>query len=203
MTEIDLVREIRDYCQAHADAATAQKYARYFKEGYDAWGFLDAKHPFFAEKEPEWRAKYASLGLNGFLKAGALLFQSGKYEEGSVAIRFIKPYCDKLNARALRGLARWFENGIVTGRTPTSCVAKSSPRSSPPAPDTIHATQPARVTAAASRKRRQGTRARAPRSGLCRLRISAVAWNQSFTGLRYRCGRPFFNSSTCSNRLTP
>ena len=112
MTEIDLVREIRDYCQAHADAAAAQKYARYFKEGYDAWGFLDAKHPFFAEKEPEWRAKYASLGSNGFLKAGALLFQSGKYEEGAVAIRFVKPDRDKLNARALRGLARWFDNGI-------------------------------------------------------------------------------------------
>jgi len=112
MTENDLVREIRDYCQAHADPAAATKYARYFNEGYDAWGMLHAQHPFFNEKESEWKAKYSSLGLPGFLKSGALLFESGKYEEGAIAIRFVKPYRDKINAKALRGLGRWFEGGI-------------------------------------------------------------------------------------------
>ncbi len=32
------VAEIRRFCESHSDPARAQKYARYFVEGYDAYG---------------------------------------------------------------------------------------------------------------------------------------------------------------------
>ena len=90
LTGKQLAAEIRSYCAAHANEALAQKYARYFKEGYDAWGLLDARHEFWTVKEPEWRQRYARQGLKGFLQLGEDLFSSGKYEEGALAIRLVK-----------------------------------------------------------------------------------------------------------------
>ena len=77
----DLASEIRAWCAAHQDPKQAGKWARYFREGYDAWGLLDKDHPIWNDKQQEWLESYAGLGLRGFLKAGELLFQSGKYEE--------------------------------------------------------------------------------------------------------------------------
>lgn len=112
-TAVDaLAAEIRAYCEAHANPQMAAKYARYFREGYDAWGLLDARHPIWTEKEPEWRERYRRIGLRGFLKIGETLFASGKYEEGALAIRFVRAYRDELDAAAVTKLARWFDGGI-------------------------------------------------------------------------------------------
>lgn len=123
-----LVTEIREYCAAHADATQAAKYARYFREGYDAWGLLSDKHPFFNEKQQEWLERYRALGLPGFLQAGEMLFASGKYEEGALAIRFAAHYLDQFGARSLDGLARWFKAGIGNwAHTDTLCGLVISP----------------------------------------------------------------------------
>ena len=108
----DLVAEIRAYCAAQQDPKKAGKWERYFREGYDAWGLLDKDHPIWNQKQQEWLESYGGLGLRGFLKAGELLFQSGKYEEGALAIRFLKTRRDELDASAVGALAKWFEAGI-------------------------------------------------------------------------------------------
>jgi 3-methyladenine DNA glycosylase AlkD len=108
----DLASEIRAYCAAHQDPGKAGKWARYFREGYDAWGLLDKDHPIWNEKQKEWLNSYGGLGVRGFLKAGRLLLQSGKYEEGALAIRFLKERRDQLDASSLGELAKWFEAGI-------------------------------------------------------------------------------------------
>jgi 3-methyladenine DNA glycosylase AlkD len=46
------------------------------------------------------------------VKAGALLFAGGKYEEGALAIRFIQAFRDKLDAKAVASLDKWFAAGI-------------------------------------------------------------------------------------------
>jgi 3-methyladenine DNA glycosylase AlkD len=107
-----LVAEIRAWCAAHQDPKKACKWVRYFREGYDSWGLLDKDHPIWNEKQREWLESYAGLGLRGFLKAGELLFQSGKYEEGALAIRFLKTRRDELDANSVGKLAKWFEAGI-------------------------------------------------------------------------------------------
>ncbi len=107
-----LAADVRDYCSAHADPSQAQKWARYFKEGYDAWGLLDAKDPLWNQKQTEWLEKFQGLGLSGFLKAGELLFTSGKYEEGALAIRFLTRHRDEIDGRTFGGLSKWFEAGI-------------------------------------------------------------------------------------------
>jgi 3-methyladenine DNA glycosylase AlkD len=108
----DLVTEIRAYCAANQDPKKAGKWARYFREGYDAWGLLDKEHPIWNEKQQEWLESYGGLGLSGFLKAGELLFRSGKYEEGAMAIRFLKARRDDLDATSVGKLGKWFEAGI-------------------------------------------------------------------------------------------
>jgi 3-methyladenine DNA glycosylase AlkD len=107
-----LTAEVREYCAAHADPSKTQKWQRYFTEGFDAWGLLDPKDPLFNAKQAEWFEKYSGLGLRGFLKTGELLFTSGKYEEGSLAIRLLKEYRDEIDSRAVAGLAKWFKAGI-------------------------------------------------------------------------------------------
>lgn len=107
-----LALEIRRYCAAHANSKLATRYARYFKEGYEAWGLLDKNHPLWNEKQKEWLDRYRSLGLSGFLKLGELLFASGKYEEGSLAIRFVVSYREKLDVRSFARLGKWFQAGI-------------------------------------------------------------------------------------------
>lgn len=107
-----LAAEIRTYCAANANPELAAKYARYFKEGYDAWGLLDRNHPFFNEQQDAWLKAHAHWGPKGFLLLGEALFASGKFEEGSIAISFLKSFSAQIDARTLPGIARWFDAGI-------------------------------------------------------------------------------------------
>jgi 3-methyladenine DNA glycosylase AlkD len=108
-----LRREINEYCAAHADTTQAGRYARYFTEGYDAWGLMGNKHALWTEMEPEWIERYGGIGLRGFPKLGEMLFRDGKYEEGALAIRFVKHFREEIDAKALDGLAKWFAAGIA------------------------------------------------------------------------------------------
>lgn len=108
----DLVAEAQKYYAAHANPAMANKWARYFAEGYDAWGLLDKGNPFFSTQREEWLNEYATLGLNGFLSAGAELCRGGKCEEASISILFLKHYREALDGRALVRLAKRFEGGM-------------------------------------------------------------------------------------------
>lgn len=87
----------------------ATKWSRYFTEGYDAWGLVDGKHAFWNEQQAEWLARYSDLKVRGFLKAGELLFESGKYEEGAIAIRFLAANREDLDPTSVPALARWFK----------------------------------------------------------------------------------------------
>ena len=135
-----LAAEIRAYCQTHADPKQAGKYARYFKEGYDSWGLLNQDHPLWQQQQAAWLEEYRGMGIRGFLKLGEILFQSPKYEEGSLAIRFLIQFRDQLDARTVPTLAKWFEAGIgnwahtdvlcgeilapliASGQIPTACL---------------------------------------------------------------------------------
>jgi 3-methyladenine DNA glycosylase AlkD len=112
LTPAQLVSAVREYCRTHAQPERAGKWARYFSEGYDSWGLLDKGHPIFTTQLEAWAAEFASLGLPGLLEAGRELFQSGKYEEGSVAILLVKPYREQIKASTLPGVAGWFDGGI-------------------------------------------------------------------------------------------
>jgi 3-methyladenine DNA glycosylase AlkD len=107
-----LAVEIRQYCEAHANPKQAAKWARFFTEGYDAWGF-DPKHPFFTEKQPEWRERYAKEGLPWFLKLGEVLVAGSKYEEIGLAILLVRYLRSDFDQKTFAQLDKWFNAGIA------------------------------------------------------------------------------------------
>lgn len=109
---MQLVAEIREYCAAHANPENASKFSRYFKEGYDAWGIIGDRQELWVQKEPEWIERYQDLNLSGFLFLGNLLFASGKYEEGALAIRFVSKRLSDFSLASLQGIEVWFDVGI-------------------------------------------------------------------------------------------
>jgi 3-methyladenine DNA glycosylase AlkD len=110
-TMIDsLLGEIRSGLKAKADPARVKKYARFFVEGYDAYG-VDLKG--MREERERWFREYqAELGLEGFLQAGKLLVQSGKYEEGFIAIDLIYPYRKNFTPAVFDRLGSWLDDGF-------------------------------------------------------------------------------------------
>ncbi len=122
-----LAADIRTYCAAHADPNKAQKWSRYFKEGYDAWGLLEKDDPFWNAKQTEWFEANRDLGIRGFLRLGNILFESGKYEEGSLAIRFMKQLRDELDAATFPLLGQWFEGIRNWAHTDVLCSEVIAP----------------------------------------------------------------------------
>ncbi|MFB3906499.1 MAG: DNA alkylation repair protein [Acidobacteriota bacterium] len=104
------VSEMRAFCQANADRAVVARYAKYFKEGYDGYGIDREIWEQHADRICE---KYrGELGLGGLLRLGQVLFESGKYEEGSFAIRSITPFVRDFTAEVFKGVGVWLEKGV-------------------------------------------------------------------------------------------
>lgn len=105
-----IVKDIRGYCVAHSNPARAGKYAKFFTEGYDAYG-LDKDE--LAQLLEEINAKYGrDLDPAGALRLGDLLLESGKYEEASFAVVMLKWYEDDYSIDTFNHLGQWLENGI-------------------------------------------------------------------------------------------
>jgi len=104
------VEDIRAFCRANADPKTVAKYAKYFKEGYDGYGI--SKEVWEANRTRFYEKYRDRLTLDGFLRLGQLLFESGKYEEGSAAIVSIKPLLGQFTAETYQGIGAWLEKGV-------------------------------------------------------------------------------------------
>lgn len=116
----DLRREIRGWCEKHADPKQAAKYARFFREGWDAWGVRDDEE--WAEQRRRWLKKYADLKLAGFLRLGEDLFATGKYEEGSTGLWLVAQHKAQFNKNTLRAAGKWFSAGVNNwAHTDTIC----------------------------------------------------------------------------------
>jgi 3-methyladenine DNA glycosylase AlkD len=103
------LQEIRDFCLAHADPARVQKYARYFVEGYDAYGI---EQKVYEEQRDRWIKEFVGdLDFDGFLTLGEALLKNGKYEEASFAIGFAAAFPEEYSSIVLERLGNWLEEG--------------------------------------------------------------------------------------------
>jgi 3-methyladenine DNA glycosylase AlkD len=103
--------EVRAYCIAHADPVLVRKYAKFFKEGYDAYG-IDHKDPSWESQNKEWAARLRAAGPTAYLDAGDILTRTGKYEEASAAILCAAAMRDRYTPAAFKRIGTWFEGGI-------------------------------------------------------------------------------------------
>lgn len=101
-----IFNDIRKYCLKHSDPKLADRYARYFKEGYDAYGLTEK---LLHEKVNHIFEEYCSIGIKGFLETGDLLLASGKYEEASFAILLLEKNKSEFSKATLKHLSKWLE----------------------------------------------------------------------------------------------
>ncbi len=103
------LKEIRDFCLAQADPARVPKYARYFVEGYDAYGI---EQKVYEKQRDRWIKEFAGdLDFDGFLTLGEALLKNGKYEEASFAIGFAAAFPEEYSSGVLERLGHWLEEG--------------------------------------------------------------------------------------------
>jgi len=103
-----LYRDIKDFCKAHADEALVKKYARYFREGYDAYGLSTP----LLQGKVDAVLSYRGMSMDLILKTSEYLVGSGKYEETYFAILLLKAYSREFDADLLPKIAHWFDIGI-------------------------------------------------------------------------------------------
>jgi 3-methyladenine DNA glycosylase AlkD len=109
MNPSEFYSDIHQYCVKNANEAIAQKYSRYFKEGYDAYG-LDQQKMDAKIKELVARPE---LELSLVLNTAPLLMETGKYEETSFALLLTFEFRREFSMSTFDHVQSWFDIGIV------------------------------------------------------------------------------------------
>lgn len=108
-TPVTIFAEIRKFCRANGQDDVIRKYAKYFTEGYDAYGV----DPRILENQRDlWMERYR-LGLQGYLTLGDLLVKGGKHEEAGLAIWFVASFKKEFTPGVLRRLGSWLDTGLA------------------------------------------------------------------------------------------
>lgn len=118
MNAKDLFDELRAYCQANADVKVVEKYSRYFKEGFDAYGLTSE----LMTKKADEVVSREGMNLNLVLEVAPLLIKTGKYEETSFAYLFCKAFEKDFTRETFDAIEKWFSVGIINwGHTDVIC----------------------------------------------------------------------------------
>lgn len=105
-----ILERIRAFCRANADERVVAKYAKYFREGYDAYG-VDGE--LSSGEAKRIYSEYAStLGFEGFADLCSLLMESGKYEESGFALRFMGFFKKDFSRRTFDLVGEWYEGRV-------------------------------------------------------------------------------------------
>jgi len=105
-----ILKQAEDYFRQHANPELVAKYSRYFKEGYDAYGIADEELDTLVKQV---EAAHPDFPLGQILELGLLLFQTGKYEAGSLAIRLLNRKKVEFDHQTITGLKDWFDRGVT------------------------------------------------------------------------------------------
>ena len=109
------IKEIRDFCIKNADPDIVKKYSRYFKNGFDGYG-IDTK--VFEKQRDLWiKAWKNEMTLDKYLNLGDELMRTGKLEEKSFAIVFIKSERENYIPETFDRIGNWFKTGMSNWAT--------------------------------------------------------------------------------------
>lgn len=100
--------DFEQYCRQYADHAMVEKYSRYFKGGYDAWGLTQS---LMEEKTKEILAR-PDFSIPAVIKAAPLFFKSGKYEETAIILSLLNRRLAKLDRPVFDAIESWYPIAI-------------------------------------------------------------------------------------------
>ena len=109
MTAENLFNEITSYGEANVNQERIQKYLRYFKEGYDAYG-LDHEQ---VETKVKEILSIPGITQERILELSLLLVRSPKYELTVIAIQLVKSYNKHWTIKTFKTVEKWFSIGIT------------------------------------------------------------------------------------------
>jgi hypothetical protein len=115
--------EIHSYCLSHADEARAQRYARFFTEGYNAYG-IDPKDPEWEPARLRWSARFRELGPQAFMACADRLVRTGKYEEAGFAILIASDLSEFDSRDMFAAIGGWFDCGGICNWALTDTLCK-------------------------------------------------------------------------------
>ncbi|NHF59745.1 DNA alkylation repair protein [Flavobacteriaceae bacterium TP-CH-4] len=102
--------EIRDFFIRNSNPAIVQKYARYFKEGFDGYG-IETK--VFEKQRDDWIKGWKNeMSLRDYLNLGDSLMEQGKFEEKSMAIALLQSEREHYTTSTFERIGNWFGTGI-------------------------------------------------------------------------------------------
>jgi 3-methyladenine DNA glycosylase AlkD len=108
MTGKELYEDIRCFCQANINEDNIKKYARYFKEGYDAYGLSQE----LMHEKRDSLLNDRKVNMKSVLAASDFLVKSGKYEETGFAVMLLKEFAEQFDKNTFEKIGHWFEIGI-------------------------------------------------------------------------------------------
>jgi 3-methyladenine DNA glycosylase AlkD len=103
-----ILKIVEDYCMDHEDPAIVNKYAHFFREGYDAFGLLEEQVKELSEKVLENN----QLTVDEIAELSWHLFSTGKFEYGSVAILLLKKFRPEFNRTVFDWVHKCFDSGV-------------------------------------------------------------------------------------------
>jgi 3-methyladenine DNA glycosylase AlkD len=109
MTPPEIFTELQQYGTENENPVIIEKYTRYFKEGYDAYGL---SHEQVNAKVDEILA-VPGITLELILETSLLLVQSPKYEMTVMAIRLVQHFQKSWTSTTFTTVEQWFSLGIT------------------------------------------------------------------------------------------
>jgi len=109
MTPFDIVTRLQEYGQENVNQAIVEKYKKYFKEGYDAYGL---NHEQVKAKVTEILS-IPGITQEQVLETSLLLVQSPKYEMTVIAIQLVLGFHKSWTDATFKTVEKWFSLGIT------------------------------------------------------------------------------------------
>lgn len=104
----DIFRQMQQYGEENHNPARVEKYSRYFKEGYDAFGLDEG----MLDQKVAWLMEQPGISYGMALEASLLLVASPKYEMAACAFKLLLQFKKEWDYRLFQTMEQWFPVGI-------------------------------------------------------------------------------------------
>jgi 3-methyladenine DNA glycosylase AlkD len=108
MSSEELVKNIRDFCNANTNEDNIIKYSRYFRGGFHGYGVANMSQ----QQKAKELVKSKQLDLKKILEAAPYLIETNLYEESAIILLITKEFWKEYTKESFDIIAGWYSFGI-------------------------------------------------------------------------------------------